>query len=326
MAKQRDRREATFLEHLEELRARIIRSFLYILAGTALCWFAVKPLLAIAQAPLIRAGDMAGVHVAFKIFGVHEAFIMSFQIAMVAGIIVSVPFWFMEIWLFTAPALEDHEHKWVVGLLPAAVFLFLTGVGFCYWMSPRAFSILLRFQLNLGASPDYMLDGYLSFFLRLLLIFGAMFEMPLVIMFLAAVGIVRSAWLLRFWRHAMVLIAIVAAVVTPTPDAVTMSVLCAPMIGLFFLSVFLARMVEKGRDKRQAEEQAAEAAARAAAPTAPEPDPYAVYRTDHLAEAEAPAETPPPHDPLALLPPPEATHDADSGEADEGSREPGTDD
>jgi sec-independent protein translocase protein TatC len=327
MAKQRNRREATFLEHLEELRQRVIRSFLYVVAGTAVCWSARKALMSLALAPLIEAGRIAGVgEVGVKLFGIAEGFLMSLNIAMVGGIILSAPFWLMELWLFVEPALEDHERKWVVPLLPGAVFLFLSGVFFCYWLSPRAFAILLKFQHDLGAAPELMLPSYLSFFLRLVLIFGAMFELPLVVMFLAAVGIVKSSWLLRFWRQAVIVIAVIAAVVTPTPDAVTMSLLCGPLIGLYFLSIGLAKMVEKKRDKPEAEEPAVEATAWPAASTAPEPDPYAAYRTDHLAEAEAPAETSTPEDPLALLPPPEAGHHEDGGEADEGSREPGTDD
>jgi sec-independent protein translocase protein TatC len=283
MRKPRDRREATFLEHLEELRQRIIRGFLYIVGATALCWFARKTLMAIALTPLRQAGEIAGVgEVKVKIFEIAGGLVMSLHIAMVAGIILSAPLWLMEFWLFIEPALEDHERKWVVLLLPAAVLLFIFGVGFCYWMGPRAFAILLGFQRELGAAPEFMLQSYLVFFLRLLLIFGAMFELPLVVMFLAAVRIVKSAWLLKHWRIAVVLIALAAAILTPTPDAVTMSLLAGPLVGLYFLSILLARTVEKRRDRRQAAEREVEAG------TAPEPDPYAAYQTPTGTEAAGP--------------------------------------
>jgi sec-independent protein translocase protein TatC len=273
--KPRDRKEATFLEHLEELRRRLIRCFIYVAVGTALSWTSKGTLMEVAQAPLQQAGRMAGVGaVEMKIFQVAGGFTLSMSIAAVAGIILAAPLWLMELWLFIEPALEDHERKWVVPLLPAAVVLFLSGVSFCYWLSPRAFAILLKFQADLGAKPELMLDSYLVFFLRLLLVFGAMFEMPLVIMFLAAIGVVKSAWLLKQWRIAVVLIAIAAAVLTPTPDAVTMSFLGGPLIGLYFLSILLARIVEKRRGRSEPEEPTEFVSAPA--------DPYATYTSDDV--------------------------------------------
>ena len=257
MKSKRDRREATFIEHLEELRKRIIRCAVYVIVGAVACWVFKDDLMLIAQAPLHRAAELAGVGVEVKVFGLAEAFVISLQIAVVAGIILASPFWLMEAWLFIEPALEDHERKWVVPLLPAAVGLFMGGVMFCYWLAPRAFKVLIGFHLQLGVSaPELMLKPYLTLFLRLLLVFGVMFELPLVIMFLSAVGIVKSEWLLKYWRMAVVIIAIVAAVVTPTPDAVTLCFLAGPMVALYMLSILLARMVEKGKAKRRAEDEA----------------------------------------------------------------------
>jgi len=288
--KVRDRKEASFLEHLEELRQRLIRCIIYIAVGMAAAWFVKGQLMDVVRAPLERGAEMAGVHPTLILTEVAAGLIVSIQVAAVAGIILASPLWLMEAWLFIEPALEDHERRWVVPLLPAAVLLFLSGVVFCYWLSPRAFSILLGFQLKMigtEASPILELRNYLTLFLRLLLVFGAMFELPLVTMFLSAVGIVKSEFLARHWRIAVVLIAVVGAIVTPTPDAVTLSFLLGPMFGLYALSVLLARLVEKGRRKRQSE------AAPPPAPPAgePEPDPYAGYHTD---EAPTTEESPPP--------------------------------
>ena len=273
--KPRDRREATFLEHLEEFRQRLIRCVVYVVLAAALTWVARHQLMAICQAPIYQGAEMAGIsNPEFKAFGPAEAFVLSMQIALVAGIILAAPFWLLEAWMFIEPALEDHERKWVVPLLPFAVLLFMGGVAFCYWTSPRAFSILLKFQKDLNVAPEFILKDYLTFFLRLLLIFGVMFELPLVIMFLSAVGIVKSEFLAKHWRIAVVLIAIVCAIATPTPDAVTLTFLAAPMVGLYLLSIVLARFVEKGRRKREAEAEAA------AVPVLSEPDPYAVHRED----------------------------------------------
>jgi sec-independent protein translocase protein TatC len=288
----RDRKEATFLEHLEEFRQRLIRCVLYVAVGMGLTWAVRDQLMTIVRAPLERGAAMVEADFTFIIPQLAGGLVVSIQVAAVAGIILTSPLWLLEAWLFIEPALEDHERKWIVALLPAAVLLFLGGVAFCYWISPRAFAILMGFQLSMigdQAAPILELKDYLTFFLRLLLVFGAMFELPLVIMFLSAVGLVKSAFLAQHWRIAIVIIAVVCAIVTPTPDAVTMAFLAGPMIGLYLLSIVLARFVEKGRSRREAEEAAARAAA-SPAPALAEPDPYAVQRDDTLPDEPEPDE------------------------------------
>ncbi len=323
--KRRNRREATFFEHLEELRVRLIRGVCYVIAGTIFCWFGRKPLTALVLAPMQAAAERAGMgeDLEFKVFEVAGGLVLSMQIALVAGAIVAAPAWLMEAWLFIEPALEDHERKWVVPLMPAAVGLFLSGVGFCYWLSPRAFGVLLKFQQDIGAAPEFMLKNYLTFFLRLILIFGVMFEMPLVIMFLSAVGMVRSQWLFERWRIAVVLIAVVCAIVTPTPDAVTLSFLAGPMIGLYMLSILLARLVEKGKEKARSAEEAE------AAGSAGDEDPYAHYALPEASgdEAEAPEEVAE-EEATPDAPPEQERSSADelrveTEEADEEAEEPG---
>jgi sec-independent protein translocase protein TatC len=299
LAKARDRKEASFLDHLEELRQRLIRCVIYIVLGMAAAWFVKGQLMEVVQAPLKRAAEQAGVTYTLIIPELAGGLIVSIQVAAVAGIILTSPLWLLEAWLFIEPALEDHERKWVVPLLPAAVFLFLAGVAFCYWLSPRAFAILLGFQLRMigqEAAPILELRNYLTFFLRLLLIFGAMFELPLVTMFLSAVGIVKSEFLAKHWRIAVVVIAVVGAIVTPTPDAVTLSFLLGPMFALYALSVFLARLVEKGRREQGRGAAKEPTAAPTPAPAEPEPDPYAVYRADEAPEPESPEDDAPPGD------------------------------
>jgi len=306
----RDRKEATFLEHLEEFRRRLIRCALYVVLCAALTWVARHQLMEICQAPIYQGAEMAGIdRPEFKAFGPAEALMLSVQIALVAGVILAAPLWLLEAWLFIEPALEDHERKYVVPLLPFAVSLFLGGVGFCYWMCPRAFSILLKFQKDLNVAPEFILKDYLTFFLRLLLIFGVMFELPLVIMFLSAVGIVKSEFLAKHWRIAVVVIAVVCAIATPTPDAVTLSFLAGPMIGLYLLSIVLAKFVEKGR-RRHGQREAAATEAAPAAPALPEADPYAVYREEEELAAQVEEQVEGPSEPEASTEAHEALSDA----------------
>ena len=254
----RGKREAEFLEHLEELRQRLIRCIIYIAVGTAATWAFRGSLIGLLQTPLQVAAQGFHQHVEFMILKPWEGFTLSINIALVGGIILSFPLTFMEAWLFVEPALEPHERKWVVPLLPAAFALFCSGVAFCYWLSPRTLAILLRFNATLGAEFKYVLADYLGFILKLMVVFGAMFELPLIVMFLSAVGIVRYSWWAAKWRMAIVLIAVIAAVVTPTPDAVTMSFLCGPMVGLYLLSLGLAWIVDKNRrEEREQQRQGA---------------------------------------------------------------------
>jgi len=254
----RGKREAEFLEHLEELRQRLIRCVIYIAVGMIATWAFRGFLIHLLQAPLQQAAQGFHQHIEFMILKPWEGFTLSVNIALVGGIILSFPLTFMEAWLFVEPALEPQERKWVVPLLPAAFALFLSGVAFCYWLSPRTLTILLRFNITLGAELKYVLADYLGFILKLMVVFGVMFELPLLVMFLSAVGIVRYSWWAAQWRMAIVIMAIAAAIVTPTPDAVTMSFLCGPMIALYLLSLGLAWFVDKHRrEEREAKQRPA---------------------------------------------------------------------
>jgi len=192
---------------------------------------------------------MAGIeNFSFRIFETAGGFVLMMQIALVAGLILGAPGIIMELWLFVEPALEPHERKWVVLVVPLATILFLGGVVFCYWISPRAFAFFLRFNQSLHVDVELTLQPYLYFLMRLLLVFGLAFELPLVLTFLAAVGIVTRAQLLAWWRHAVLVIFIFAAIATPTTDPATMSMLAGPMVVLYLISVWLAGLFEKKRD------------------------------------------------------------------------------
>jgi sec-independent protein translocase protein TatC len=268
-------------------------------------WFVRTPLLDLLQRPAQAGAKAVGIDtLPFRIFEPAAGFMLAMVIAAVAGLIVVSPLILWELWAFVKPALEQREQRWVVVMIPAATALFLAGVAFSYWISPLFFEYLFNINKSMGVQTELTLNSYLTFMLKLLLASGACFELPLVVMFLSFVGIVRSAWLMTHWRHAVVFIAILAAVVTPSNDPLTMTIFSIPLFFLYFLSVWLVRITEKQRDKRAAREAAELVRASAEAPVTD----YADHPMDYYhGLALPPAESPPP----VPWPPPEEPADQD---------------
>ncbi len=247
-----DAKELSFWDHLEELRWRLLRIIVYIVVAAAASWIFREQMLDILRYPAEVGAVMAGEEqFEFRIFEAAGGFILMMQIALVAGLIIASPGAIIEMWLFVEPALEKHERKWVILVVPLAVLLFLGGVVFCYWISPRAFAFFLRFNRSMGVEVELTLQPYLFFLMRLLLVFGIAFELPLVLTFLSAVGIVTKKQLISWWRHAVLAIFIFAAIATPTTDPATMSFMAGPMVALYFLSVWLAGLFEKKEDAEE---------------------------------------------------------------------------
>jgi sec-independent protein translocase protein TatC len=293
----------SFWDHVEELRQRMVRSICYVVVAACVAWFFRRHLLAALEYPALEGARRAGVKdFAFRIFEAAGGLMLMVQVALVAGVLLASPLLTWELWGFIAPALHPHEKRWVRWVVPTATALFLAGAATCYWIAPSAFAFMLRFNITMGAQPELTLGPYLYFFMRLLLVFGILFELPLFLMILAVPGLVTSRGLLRQWRLAVVLVFLVAAVATPTGDALTMTVLAAPMLVLYALSVFLVRLVE-ARGARAASSGAASQASEAPqAPVPPAPAPGSTQPTPAESQVEefyrrAGDEVPPPLDP-----------------------------
>lgn len=249
--------ELTFLEHLDELRSRLMRVLVYWLVAASAAWFFRTPLLEILRRPAELGAARAGAEqLPFRIFEPAGGFMLAMLISLVTGLIVALPLVLIELWGFIKPALEPHERRWFIVVVPAASALFLSGVLFSYWVSPLFFAFLFGINKSMGVESELTLTSYLTFMLKLLLASGLSFQMPLVIAFLSLVGIVKSAWLVAQWRYAIVLIAILAAVLTPSGDPLTMTIFSAPLLLLYFLSIWLVRLIEKARDRAQPREVA----------------------------------------------------------------------
>ena len=256
-------KEMDFFGHLDELRTRILRSLLYVVLGMGVAWFVRTELVEVLRYPLeegIRRAhiDPNTVHLVGP--KVQTAFVFAIQVALFGGILIAFPFVAFEAWQFIEPALLPREKKWAYFVLPASVLLFVGGVVFCYAITPIGVGFLLSFNPQFNIEPLLNLTDYLYFVLKLIIIFGLVFQLPLVIMFLTHVGILNAAWLWSKWRHAMVAILILAALVTPTTDFATMLLLAGPVMGLYMVSIALAKVIETRKRRREAEEATADEA------------------------------------------------------------------
>jgi len=243
------------MEHLEELRAGLLRSLVYVTVGTSVSWAFRNELMRWLEYPAREGARRAGLaDFSFHIFEPAGGIMMMIQVAVLGGVVLAFAGIAYEVWKFVRPALTPGEQRYVYLVLPAAVLLFAAGIWFCYIVTPRAFGFLIVFNTQLGVEPQFILGSYLRFFTRLLLVFGLAFETPLVMWFLARIGLVSSAAMRRSWRWAVVVIMVIAAMVTPTPDPFNMLLLAGPMMGLYFLSLGLILLVEmpRRRDKRKA--------------------------------------------------------------------------
>lgn len=253
----RDRREIGFFEHLEELRDRIIRCFVYICVGAVAGWIYRDDILILLRHPAEEAARRIGIeHLPFRVFEPAAGFTIAIQASLVIGIILAAPLILLEVWKFVEPALEDHERRCVLFVWPFAVVLFFAGVVFCYWVAPNAFAFLFRMTQSVaGEDVELTLKPYLYFIMRLMLGFGLAFELPLVMMFAGFIGVVTWRQLLSWWRHAIVVIFIAAAIITPTVDPVNMTILAGPMILLYLLSIGLVAIVQRPRRTESEEDE-----------------------------------------------------------------------
>ncbi len=221
---------AAIMPHIVELRNRVINSLLGILVTTVVATLLSKQILAVLAEPVGGLQDLQAI-------GVTEPFGVFFRIALTVGIILASPFVIAQLWIFIAAGLKPSERRLFYLLVPFAVILFLAGVAFAFFvMLPVAVPFLVNF-LGVHATPT--LENYIKFVSSVLLWVGVSFEMPLIMFVLAKIGIVNTRMLAQNWRIAIVAIAVLAAVITPTPDPVNMGIVSAPLILLYLLSIVL---------------------------------------------------------------------------------------
>lgn len=178
---------------------------------------------------------------------------LTFKISLMIGVILAAPVWSYQLWAFVAPGLYKKEKKYGLGFVGAAVPLFLGGAAIAYWIFPKAIQILMSFVPG-GMASLIQGDQFLDFFMRMIVVFGLSFELPLLIVLLNFVGIVSAARLRGWWRAIVFLIFVFAAVATPTGDPVTMCVMAVPICFLFFVALGVATLHDRRKEQRRQEE------------------------------------------------------------------------
>ncbi len=242
--------EMTFLEHLEDLRKRLFYSFIALIVGLVPGWIFHKELYAIIARPVTQYLP-PGTKLAFTTLT--APFMLYIKIAFLAGIFLTSPFIFLQLWMFIAPGLYQKERKYVIPFVFFTTFFFLAGLLFGYFI---VFPWACRFFLSMGADfqPVITVDQYFSLAIRVLLGISLVFELPTLVYFLSQFGILTAGWMIRNFKYAVLAIFVIAAVITPTPDWVTQSIVAGPMIALYGLSILIALLVGRGKKKRQRQE------------------------------------------------------------------------
>jgi len=240
--------EMTFLEHLEDLRKRLFYSAIAIVAGFVPCWIFSKQLYAVLARPVTQYLP-AGTKLAFTTLT--APFMLYLKTAFMASIFFTSPFIFLQVWYFVAPGLYQKEKKYVAPFVIMTTGFFILGACFGYFV---VFPFACRFFLSMGKDfqPVITVDQYFGFSLKVLLGIAATFETPTLVFILSKMGLVTAGWMIKNFKYAVLVIFIIAAVITPTPDWVTQSIVAVPMLILYGLSILIALIVGKKKDKAEA--------------------------------------------------------------------------
>jgi sec-independent protein translocase protein TatC len=236
----------SLMEHLAELRKRLIHSVVYLLIGMAVAWVFHVPLVSFIQKPLLD------IHLSMTMTHPTDAINFFIKTAIVFGAIFSSPFILYQVWLFISPGMYANEKRYVVPFMGVTVFLFLGGAWFGYkYVLPGAMQILI---VDFGKNFTHMItiEDYTSFFLSVILGLGLCFELPVVMFFMALFGLVDGKFFLRHFRYAVLAIFLIAAVICPSPEPVAMCLFASPMLVLYFLGVVIAFLVHPtARNKKK---------------------------------------------------------------------------
>jgi sec-independent protein translocase protein TatC len=246
-------REMELWEHLSELRSRIFRVLIYLAVGAIVCWNLYPMLYRFILAPLMPVVKKYGVKMIFD--HITGPFMLHLQVAIVGGLILALPLLTIELWGFVAPGLTSSERKGFYFVVPLSLFFFFLGLTTAYLILPSAFGYFASFLVADPAVPVTVYQDpvmYLTFVMKMLLAFGIVFQLPVVLMFLAWIGLVTQRMLKQNWRYAIVGCSVVGAVATPSNDAPSMLMMVIPLIILYFGSIWLVGIVERIRAKRGA--------------------------------------------------------------------------
>jgi sec-independent protein translocase protein TatC len=253
----------SLLEHMQELRRRLIVSLIAILIALVVAYVFFEPIFHLITRPycnLPRSRRIGGEKCSLVTFGVLDPFKLRLQLSLYVGLGFASPIWLFQLWGFITPGLHRHERRWAVTFVGASLGLFASGAALAYLTLSKGLGFLLGAAGN-DITNLVEVNKYLAYVTAMVLVFGVSFEFPLVLLMLNLTGILSAAKMFSWWRPMVFGITVFAAVATPSQDPFTMTALAAPMVLLYFASCGAARFVDRRRRLRQSAEDAALTAA-----------------------------------------------------------------
>jgi len=249
----------TLVEHLEELRDRIIRSIMILTVAWVIGWIVVLPVFDFLESMARRAIEPVlpkGLTVVWSI-GITEAFFLKLKFSFAIGLALSFPFLALQLWGFIEPALTPKERQPLRRIAPVSLLLFAMGAGFCWLVMPSALRWFATYIEEFPGTTPINPAGTLSFFiLKMMMAFGVAFQLPLVVYILGALELLQAETLIKYWRHSATAIFVVAMVITPSQDPLTMLMMAVPLVLLFIISVYAVKFTQGRKRRRQEAAQA----------------------------------------------------------------------
>lgn len=241
-------------DHLAEFRTRLVRAILAVIAGFILILLFYKRVLEFLAKPLFRLCTSGTVNpgsgktcAELVSLSPLDAFGARVSISVYGGLLLALPVVMWQLWRFIAPALHHNEKRYAVWFVLSSVGLFLLGCAIAYLTLQPA----LEFLINFGqAQPTYQISKYVSFVGLMGAAFGIGFQFPVLLVFLQLVRVINSSQLVKYWRHAIVVVVIIAATITPSGDPISLLALAIPMTFLYFVSIIVGKFIERGRAKK----------------------------------------------------------------------------
>ncbi|NYE46956.1 sec-independent protein translocase protein TatC [Spinactinospora alkalitolerans] len=231
------------MDHLRELRKRVVKAAIFIALGIVAGFMVFEPVWEFLKAPYcalpaeVRGGTEGSCDLIFT--GIFDAFFLRFKVAIIIGLLVSCPFWLYQLWAFVAPGLQGREKGYTYAFVGFAVPLFLGGSALAYYVTQKGMEIMFGFAPE-GTTPLITMDNYLSYIIMMLLVFGAAFVLPLIVVLLNFLGALSHATIAKWRRMILFLAFVFAAIATPGGDPITMLALAVPVVVLFEIAELVA--------------------------------------------------------------------------------------
>ncbi len=251
-------------EHLRELRNRLVKSLLAIVVTTVIAAFFYKDIIQFFTDPILEA---VGCNYSFAELaententecarivqnGLLSPFTLALTVSLSSGVVLATPVWLYQLWAFVAPGLHRHEKKYGLAFVGAGFPLFLTGAYFAYWSLPKMATVMLEFSI-IGSDNQLPLDDLLQLIMRMIIVFGLSFELPLLLVMLNFGGVLSGKKMAGWWRGMIMGITLFAAIATPSTDPISMLALAGPIWIMYFMATGIALANDRRRARREAE-------------------------------------------------------------------------